>query len=149
MLKMQFNSEILLCMQESKQQKIKNKQAHTNTRIYSGSVYLTPTSTTQPQLRFLLYSLRIQFVRFYKITIPTCCFEDHNEPLHMWFYKITTSTYCSSRITTNLYTVWFYKITIPTCCFSDHNEPPSTICWVPTFLKVEIELTNSKKKNPK
>ena len=104
----------------------------------------TPISTTQPRLGFSLYSLGIQprvvfqayhtNLLFSRITMnlymcgftrsphKLVLFKDHNEPLHVWFCKITTPTYCfqgSQRTTLNPWLrnylsqgrVWVYEYT--------------------------------------
>ena len=99
-----------------------HRYAHANTKIYSGSVLPTPTSTTQPRLGFPLYPLGIQPVWFYKLTTPTCCFHGSQRTLHVWFCKITTPTCCfqgSQRTTLNPWLrnylsqgrVWVYEFT--------------------------------------
>ena len=71
-----------------------HRNAHANKEIYSGSVLPTPTSTTQPRLGFPLYSLGIQpRVVLQAHHTNLLFFQDHNEPLHMRFYKITAQTY--------------------------------------------------------
>ena len=58
---MQSILEILLCMQESKQQKNNSKQAHTNTKIYSGSVY--PYLRPLPNLSWDFYYISTEYSR--------------------------------------------------------------------------------------
>ena len=83
----------------------------------------TPTSTTQPRLGFSLYFLGIQpRVVLQAHHTNLLFFQDHNEPLHVWFCKITTQTCCfqgSQRTTLNPWLrtylsqgrVWVYQPT--------------------------------------
>ena len=122
-----------------------HRYAHANTKIYSGSVLPTPTSTTQPQLGFPLYPLGIQPVWFYKLTTPTCCFDGSQRTFTHAVLQAHRTNLLFYRRTTNL--SGFTRSPLKLVVFKANNEPLSTLGWGPTFLKVEFELTNSRTKN--